>query len=177
MNAEYTLWRLRLVSARQLPKLGEQCCIPEMFDRYCPASRFLERIPSNKPASVTSPVVDVAIHGGGHFRSVVGTGEAFTLGSAYSTKPVIGNGATTRWDEHIDCVVAQPEDAILTIHVYDQHKVESSLIGYAAIPMSALRVGWRVVKLRSPTGSRLMLGSLLVHLSSEVRKGLSLIHI
>ena len=167
LNAEHTLWRLRLIHARQLPKAGEQCCIPEVYDRYCPASRFVERVPSNKSASISSPMVEVSVHGGGAFRSVVGTGEAYALGATYTSKAVIANGATPCWDEYIDCVVEQPDDAILALHVYDR----ASLIAYQAIPMSALRPGWRVLKLRSPTGSRLVLGSLLVHLTKETRKG------
>jgi len=171
LNAEYTMFHCHLVSGRQIPKVGEECCIPEVFDRYCPASRFVERLPSNKSTSVTSPVVDIQVHGGGKFRSCVGTGEAYVLGSSYTSKPAVGNGAIPTWDEHIDCVVEQPDDAIVAFHVYDRTKSESSLIGYQAIPMSALRVGWRVIKLRSRTGSRLVFGSLLVHLTRETRKG------
>ena len=172
LNASYTLWHLRLIGGRQLPKTGDQCCIPEIWDGFHPASTFVDHVPSNKAASVSSPVVDVAVHGGGKFRSVVGTGEAYALGSSYTSKPpTSGNGAMPKWEEHVDCVVEQPEDAILCLHVYDRNKSESALIAYQAIPMSALRTGWRVIKLRSPTGSRLVLGSLLVHLTRETRKG------
>ena len=37
--------------------------------------------------------------------------------------------------------------------------------------MHALRGGFRAVRLRAPTGSRLMFGVLLVHLSLEARHG------
>jgi len=175
LDAQYTLWHMQLASARHLPKTNEQVCIPEVYDGYCrptgPSSSIVERVPSNKPASVTSPVVDVAVHGGG-FRSVVATGQAYEFGSSYTTKAVAANGATPRFDEHIDCVVEQSDDAILAIHVYDRSVGRDTLIGYSCIPMANLRVGWRVVKLRSPSsGMRLMLGSLLVHFSRETRQG------
>ena len=41
-----------------------------------------------------------------------------------------------------------------------------SLLAYEALPMSALRSGYRVIRLRSPTGSHLQFGSLLVCLRS-----------
>ena len=55
--------------------------------------------------------------------------------------------------------------------MYDRTVSHSTLISYSCIPMSSLRTGWRVVRLRSPTGSRLALGSLLIHIRKEVRKG------
>ena len=38
--------------------------------------------------------------------------------------------------------------------------------------MSAMRPGWRAIRLRSPTGSRLVLGSVFVHIQFEQRKGI-----
>ena len=68
-------------------------------------------------------------------------------------------------------LIWQEDDAILALHVYDRTVSHSTLISYSCIPMSSLRTGWRVVRLRSPTGSRLALGSLLIHIRKEVRKG------
>ena len=68
-------------------------------------------------------------------------------------------------------LIWQEDEAILALHVYDRTVSTSTLISYACIPMTSLRTGWRVVKLRSPTGSRLSLGSLLIHIRKEVRKG------
>ena len=174
MSAEYTLVHVRILLGRQLPKTNEQCGIPETFDRYCAPNpkHFVERIPSAKASSVSSPLCVVEAHGGGKFRCVVGPGDPYTMNASFVTKAVPNNGCTPRWDEECECVVEQPGDAILSIHVHDRvARSESSLIGYSAIPMDALRTGWRVIKLRSPTGSRLVLGSLLVHISRETRKG------
>ena len=59
--ASYTLLQLTLISGRDLPKSGEQRCIAEPFDRYCPASKFGRRQLSNKPTSVCSPVCVVEV--------------------------------------------------------------------------------------------------------------------
>ena len=118
-----------------------------------------------------SPLVVIEVFGGGKFRCAVGAGEAYSLGAAHVTRPVSTNGSTPRWNETCEVVAEQPEDAILSIHVYDRERKESNLLGYQCIPMTALRTGWRVVSLRSPTGSRLVLGKILVHISKELRKG------
>ena len=58
------------------------------------------------------------------------------------------------------------EEAIVSIHVYDKARRslqgEHALLAYEAVPMHALRPGYRVVRLRAPTGSRLRNGCLLV---------------
>ena len=59
----------------------------------------------------------------------------------------------------------------MSFSVYDKTRTGSELLAYQCVAMSALRSGWRVLRLRSPTGSRLVLGSLLVHLQLEERKG------
>ena len=64
------------------------------------------QVPSNKVASVTSPIVHVAVHGGG-LGSVVATGHECELGSTFTTKPVVGNGASPCFDQSVDCVVEQ----------------------------------------------------------------------
>ena len=45
------------------------------------------------------------------------------------------------------------------------------LLAYEALPVQALRMGYRVVRLRSPTGSRLRHGSLLIRLRQERSRG------
>ena len=125
---------LRLPSHSQV---NGQLCIPEVYDKWCrpsgmsivgkvpaPAVTASEglpcmrlpttarhlpshsQVPSNKVASVTSPIVHVAVHGGG-FVSVVATGHACEQGSTFTTKPVVGNGASPCFDQSVDCVVEQ----------------------------------------------------------------------
>ena len=180
LHAEHTMVHLTILFGRQLPKHGEQCCVPEPYDmfRTCTPNpkSFSEHLPSAKPASVSSPLCVVEAHGGGDFRCAVGKDEPYVQNATHTTRAIMQNGSTPVWGWHegcVDCVVSEPSEAILTIHVFD-HTVtrnESSLIGYAALPMDALRTGYRLVPLRSPTGARLVLGSLLVHIAKETRKG------
>ena len=46
---------------------------------------------------------------------------------------------------------------------------EGALLAYEALPMHAVREGYRAIRLRSPTGSRLQHGTLFVHLSTHSR--------
>ena len=178
MSAGYMLYRLRLCFGQQLPRPGEQRAKPEVWDRYHVPDKgasFEEKVPSaTKPPS--SPLCAVEVHGGGGFRCAVGEGQAYTLGATYTTRAVSLDGCAPRWDETCELVCEQPDDAILSIHVYDREPKEGSLIAYEAIPLQALRTGWRVVQLRSPTGSQLTLGSLLVHVAKESRKGAPAAH-
>lgn len=135
-----------------------------------PQSRAQPHAP--RAAAQPARYVTVEVHGGGRFRSVVGRGQPFNHGSSHTTKVVEKNGCTPRWDDEIDCVVDEPDDAILSLHLYDKGRAGSELIAYQCLPMSAMRQGWRVIRMRSPTGSRLVLGSVLVHLQFEQRKGM-----
>ena len=176
-NATYTLLRLELVCARDLPKAGEQRCVAEPFDRYCPASNFIRRPPSAKPGTVSSPYVEVAVHGGGRYRCAVPAGALFECDATYATKVAAHNGLHPRWAEVVECVAEKKDDAILSLHVYDRKRgkggvhATSELIAYEALPLHVIRSGYRVVRLRAPTGSRLQFGSLLVRCHFEMRCG------
>lgn len=176
-NATYTLLRLELVCARDLPKAGEQRCVAEPFDRYCAASNFMRRPPSAKPGTVSSPYVEVAVHGGGRYRCAVAAGAVFECDATYATKVAAHNGLHPRWAEVVECVAERQDDAILSLHVYDRKRGKggvhavSELIAYEALPLHAIRPGYRVVRLRAPTGSHLQFGSLLVRCHFETRRG------
>ena len=121
-NATYTLLRLELVCARDLPKAGEQRCVAEPFDRYCAASNFMRRPPSAKPGTVSSPYVEVAVHGGGRYRCAVAAGAVFECDATYATKVAAHNGLHPRWAEAVECVAERQDDAILSLHVYDRKR-------------------------------------------------------
>jgi len=173
--SSYTLVKLRLICGRDLPKLNELRCIPEVFDRYCAASKFNQKVLSNKHSTVISPYVVVEVHGGGRFRCVVGEGSPFENGKVHTSKIVHGNGLHPFWDEEVECVAEEGSDAFLSFHVYARKGGSASggsgeLLAYEIIPFTALRSGYRLVQLRAPTGSRLQFGSLFVRLDPLVER-------
>ena len=169
--ASYDLVHLHLVCGRDLPKAGEQRCVPEQYDRYCPASKFVRKPPSNKASSVSSPYVVLEVHGGGRFRCAVKEGAPLTHDAVYTSETVHHNGLHPRWDEHVALAAEHADDALISLHLYSRASGSDVLLAYEVLPMHALREGLRVVRLRSQTGSMLQFGAMLVRLRCEKRTG------
>ena len=161
---------LQIVCGVELPKVGEQSCLPEVHDQFIPHSkaRFGERATSSKKGSVSSPFCVVEVHGGGRSGCAVEAGANHRPGAKYTTETVPSNGLHPRWAEHIELIADCAEQAMVSIHLYDRGRRnlqgDHALLAYEVLPMHALRSGYRVVRLRAPTGSRLRLGCLLVRL-------------
>ena len=93
-----TQLKVHIICGCELPRASpsEQCPLPEVYDRYCPASKFQHKVPANKQASVTSPYCTVEVHGGGAFSCAVAEGEIFHTGNTCSTQPVDKDGLRPR---------------------------------------------------------------------------------
>ena len=89
--------------------------------------------------------------------------------SRWTSQPA-ADGLAPEWGATVDCRVEKLDDAMLSFHVYDKAH-GNELIAYEAIPMQALRVGFRAVRLRSPTGGELSSGALLIRLRTERSRG------
>jgi len=169
----YTIVKLRVISGRELPKAGEQCCVAEVFDRYHPSSTFGRRPTST--GTVSAPYCAVDVHGGGRFRCAVAAGQPFALGATHTTAASAAGGLQPIWDERVDCAVERPDAALLSLQVFDGREGgKRELLCYemlGMLPMAAIRSGYRAVRLRSPGGARLQFGALLVHIEVEARVG------
>lgn len=150
---------LHLIAGFELPKPNEQCCCAEVHDRYHPASTFGPR-PSSA-SGVIQPAVIVEVHSGEGFRCAVAQGSPLSDGASFTSSSCPTGGLHAVWDERITCVAEQADGALVSFHVRGADK---ELLAYEALPMHTLREGYRAVRLRSLTGSRLMQGTLLVHL-------------
>ena len=76
------------------------------------------------------------------------------------------------WEEALECIAERADEALVSFHVYDRSGDGApTLVAYEALPMHALRPGYRVIRLRAPSGSRLQFGALLVHLRLDTRMG------
>ena len=161
---------LRLICGRELPKPNEQCCVAEPHDRLHPASVFGKRPTSSGGISAIS--ITVEVHGGGRFCGAVPLGAPFTQGAAYSSAIATGGGLSPEWEEPLECIAERADDALVSFHVYDRSGGGApTLLAYEALPMHALRPGYRAIRLRAPSGSRLQFGALLVHMQLETRAG------
>jgi hypothetical protein len=166
----YTIVKLRIISGRELPKQGEQCCVAEVFDRYHPSSTFGRRPTS--AGVICAPYVAAEVHGGGCFRCAVAAGHPFAIGATHTTAASAAGGLQPIWDERVDCVVERPDTALLSLQIYDGREGgKRELLCYEMLPMAAIRTGYRAVRLRSPGGARLQFGALLVHIEVEARVG------
>ena len=137
---------VHLICGRDLPKAGEQRCVPELYDRYCPASKFTRKPPSNKISSVSSPYCVIEVHGGGKFHCAVPEGKPLLKDAVFTSDVIQHNGLHPRWDNRIKCVAEHAEDALVSFHVYTRLAGRDELIAYEILPMHAMRTGWRVVR-------------------------------
>ena len=170
-DEKHAVLTLRLICGRELPKPNEQCCVAEPHDRLHPASVFGKRPTSSGGISAIS--ITVEVHGGGRFRGAVPLRTPFTQGAAYSSAVATGGGLSPEWEEEaLECIAEHANDALVSFHVYDRSGGGApTLLAYEALPMHALRPGYRAIRLRAPTGSRLQFGALLVHVQLETRAG------
>ena len=179
--------KIELISAHLLPKAGEQRSVAEPHDKYCPPPTKLSSTSARAAAALESgtstPFVVIEVHGGGRVGCIVSqetdaafssprekTNERSKSKSTRWVSPLAADGLAPEWGSTIDCRVEKLDDAMLSFHVYDKAH-GSELIAYEAIPMQALRAGFRAVRLRSPTGSKLSSGTLLVRLRTERSRG------
>jgi len=175
-----SVWRsvvkIELISGHALPKVGEQRCQPELYDQYCPPPSFkIGNVPTTaKDATVCSPYVEIDVHSGDGLGCIYsrdaaekarGSREKGVKRTCKFTSAAATEGLHAKWAQSVECVVVSPEDAMVTFHVHD--KAHNELLAFEALPLQALRVGYRVVHLRAPTGNRLRHGSLLVHVSKD----------
>ena len=114
------------------------------------------------------------------------------------SRTVPHNGLHPALDETVECVAEQPEDAFVSFHVYDgasstqagagevlgavgdvlggHHggalsREHHELLAYEVVPMHVMRTGFRVVRLRAPSGQRLELSTLTIHSQFSIRTG------
>ena len=80
----------------------------------------------------------------------------------HKTKPVVDNGFNPVWSEQFRFTMSRPEVAVLYIAVHDQVDLaRTSFLAFFAVPVSAIRAGYRSCPLRSPQGKKYPFCSLL----------------
>ena len=113
-------------------------------------AQHLPRRGAGEAAGVPSPYCTVGIHGDPCDRI------------KFSTRGIADNGFNPVWSEQFRFKLAKPEIAVLYIAVHDQLDVaRKGFLAYFAVPLSAVRPGYRSCQLRNAVGKKIPLCSLL----------------
>ena len=83
---------------------------------------------------------------------------------SFTTSVAANNGLNPAWGERVAWRLAHPAGCVLRLQVYVKGLLKDELVGTEAIPVAALRRGYRSVQLRNARGVRLQLASLLLHI-------------
>ncbi|CUG85880.1 phospholipase C-like protein, putative [Bodo saltans] len=96
-----------------------------------------------------------------------------TSSSRKKTKVIDNNGFNPHWDETFTFNVKHPELAMLCVQVHERDPMSSELIADNAVPLTALREGYRCVPLYIDGVQLQSPSCLLCHFSVTGRKGTS----
>ena len=114
------------------------------------AQHLPKRGGASESAGVPSPFCTVGVHGDPADRV------------KFASHVVSGNGFNPVWSAQFRFVLARPEVAVLYIGVHDQLDVaRKAFLAYFAVPVAALRPGYRSCQLRSALGKKIPFCSLL----------------
>ena len=156
--------RVRLLWAELLPMPGQHRHIAHSADLakdlHPPEAPSLGHL----QGEVLQPYVTVEVHGG-TFSGAASTLQSVVQGSRFKSG-YADNGFAPTWEgQSCECAASHPELALLRFSVYHHSKFDATdeLVAAEALPLRCARAGYRVVQLRDPSGSRLALAKLLVH--------------
>lgn len=114
------------------------------------AQHLPKRGGASESGSVPSPFCSVGIHGDAGDRV------------KFATHVVADNGFNPVWSVQFRFSLARPEVAVLYVAVHDQLDVaRKAFLAYFAVPVAALRPGYRSCQLRSALGKKIPFCSLL----------------
>ena len=160
-----TKLQIKLVGALHLIKPGQERMKREEWHiDTCPLLKQHEL----SAASVVNPQVTVDVYGG-TFCAAGDMLDACSDGDAWTSSTKQRNGLNPIWDEHVEVGVSHPELAVLRFAVSDKQAAAVLAnntpkdFAYAAIPVSALRSGYRSVPLRDKNGCLIAFSTLLIH--------------
>mmetsp|Transcript_9588 Transcript_9588/g.28380 ORF Transcript_9588/g.28380 Transcript_9588/m.28380 type:complete len:621 (-) Transcript_9588:554-2416(-) len=153
---------IRLCSLHGLPKRGEQR--PSLVGCRARAHSYHPELSgtSAPPNSLepTTLAVSLALHPIGGF---CGIGSSLPLPQAVDTElttaTVKRNGLNAAFNKTVYCVAAEAHAVFLRVSVSDVEKE----VAYEVLVLGRLKCGYRVLRLRSPLGTRIELCYLLVH--------------
>ena len=123
-----------------------------------------------EPSSTAcDPFVTVEAFGGA-FSGAAADRSKVHHGKAFCTSAVSRNGLNPRWDKEVAEVVAShPEltQIVLSVCYKPSPTAKAKTLGYAALPLSAVRSGVRCVPLCDERGARLLFCKLLVRATTD----------
>ena len=131
----------------------------------------LDHCPLLKPhdlsaAPVVSPCVQLEAVGGTFAAAAADLDDA-VHGDTWTSAVKYRNGLNPVWLEKVEVGVSDPDLAVLRITVWDRPtaglSTANKFLGYATIPVSALRMGYRSVPLRDRNGCSIAFSALLCH--------------
>ena len=164
--------RVRVLCAAELPKSGSQAaCIAEPWDAFHRgSSSFLEEedlAHSLSTSDVVSPSVSVEFFGGGVAAMEEGREIASSYYDAGTSAPAARDGLAPNWD-HEFCAACWDADATFMMLSINKGGKSGEVLARACAPVGTMRLGYRMLPLRSPSGGRLEEGrAVLCHISTE----------
>ena len=163
-----TRLQIKLISALHLPKPGQERVLREGWQLdQCPLVRPHEL----SAASVVNPYVVVEAVGGS-YAAAGDEIDATSNGDQWTSRLVVKNGLNPEWQQHLEVAVAEPESAVLRFTVWDRQpgglkEFNAKFLCYAALPVAAIRSGYRSVPLRDRNGCLVAFSSLFCHFRSS----------
>ena len=104
---------------------------------------------------------------GGTFAAAAADLDDAVHGDTWTSAVKYRNGLNPVWLEKVEVGVSDPDLAVLRITVWDRPtaglSTANKFLGYATIPVSALRMGYRSVPLRDRNGCSIAFSALLCH--------------
>lgn len=139
-----------------MPKPSDERRAVEPWIR--PGLEFRGFQPSREAASDSHVVLRAF---GGHFAGAGRSLESIEHGDKFESAVVPRNGLRPRWNESAVLLVSHPELCIVHIEV----RARGRVIGYEALPLTALQSGHRVMALRHPdSGAQLQFARLTLRI-------------
>ena len=146
---------LAVIAAQHLPKAGEERLVADAWDVFDPARVLAAQRKPPSTTSASSVYVSLELWQGAGVDEVP---------LSFTTSVAANNGLNPAWGERVAWRLAHPAGCVLRLQVYVKGLLKDELVGTEAIPVAALRRGYRSVQLRNARGVRLQLASLLLHI-------------
>ena len=162
-----TVLRLDILGAVHVPtpgEVGRGDLEPYHFPWWAQAG-----VRPEPSSTACDPFVTVEAFGGA-FSGAAADRSKVHHGKAFCTSAVSRNGLNPRWDKEVAEVVAShPEltQIVLSVCYKPSPTAKAKTLGYAALPLSAVRSGVRCVPLCDERGARLLFCKLLVRATTD----------
>ena len=119
------------------------------------------------PFDVVSPSVSLELFGGKVGAVEEGLAVATSYYDAGTSRTATKDGLAPSWNHEFCAACWEPESTMLMLSI-NKGPQGGDVLARACAPVGALRLGYRVMLLRSPNGSRMDEGrSVLCHISTE----------